>query len=257
MITVNGTDLATLGFVAADRPELPVLGGERTALVTVPGFAGGRRVGSTIEPAMLTVRGTVRGATHAAMLANLDALAALLRTKPSTIRFDDYTDREWVGYLQQSASKIVVPGKAWITTAQGIVLQWALPEPTARAQAVTTSTAANPTLVLGTAPSPVRLVLTNGAGAPNITQVVVQVRNAANAVLRTLTWQGVLSASQVLVVDAETFTVTANGANAINGLTQASDFPIADPAEGADDLITTVTGGATITRSWTYRRRWY
>lgn len=252
MISVNGTDLATLGFVARSR-DLPYPGGEASTVVTIPGAVGGVRLGGEVEPGALVVPGTLTGATHAELLTRRDALAAALRGE-CVIRLDDYADREWVGWLQRHS--IPAPlGPAWRGRALDLTLEWMLPDPTARARTETNVTGLAPALVLGTAPSPLRIQLTNGNTAV-ITRIVVAVRAGA-ATLRTLDWSGSLAKLGVWVCDTELHQVTAAGANALDGLTPASEFPVADPAEGATALAITVTGGGGHTVQTTYRKRWW
>jgi hypothetical protein len=87
------------------------------------------------------------------------------------IRLSDYPDREWVGYLQQGPSRASAIGPAWITRAEGVVLQWSIPDPTGRGQVEISQVPG--ALALGTAPSPLRVEVQNGGVAP-ITRVVVE-----------------------------------------------------------------------------------
>jgi hypothetical protein len=249
MITINGTSLQALGFIPAER-EIPRLGGERTALVALPG-AEAIRMGGIIEPGVLAVHGSVVAADHTALLAAFDTIAAACRGL-CVIRFSDITDREWLGYLQQGPTRAGGP-RAWISSVSRATLQWALPDRRARAQALTEQVGANPALVFGTAAMPLTITIANGSGT--ISQVGIDVRTSGGIVRRSFTWNGSLSAGASLVVDAELFRVTAAGVNAINGASQASEFPIADPAEGAHNVLVSVMGGSpTITTR--YRRRW-
>lgn len=256
MITVGGVDLTTLGFVPLPR-DLPRLGGERSVVVPVPGAVGGVHLGGRVEPGRIRVEGTVSATDHSALLARLDQLAAQLRGE-QTIRFADVTDREWVGRLVQGPSAAGAIGPAWTTRAHAVTLEWTLPDPTARAQTETVGAGTPQALALGTAPSPLRITVTNGATA-DITQVVVNVRTGGGGgpILRSLVWNGVLLQGDALVIDAETFQVTNDGANAIDGLTAASEFPVADPADGADTVNIGVTGGGGETRESAYRKRWW
>lgn len=254
MLIVNGTNLNTIGFTYATR-RLPGLGGTRSIVQPVPGRVP-VRLGSMQEAAQLQVDGWWKGASHAEVLTRRDSLVALLRGE-CVIRFDDITDREWVGYLDpQSRDDAVTAAEK--ATEHSATLVFTLPDPAARAQAQTSTNGTSTALVLGTAESPLRITVTNGATAP-ITRVVVRVRDGGGSgtILRELQWDGSVATNDVLVIDASTMQVTNDGANAINGLTAASEFPIADPAEGADHVTITVTGGGGHTVNTAYRRRWW
>lgn len=251
MITVNGTDLSTVGFLPRER-TLPGLGGERTAVLDIPGGIPVRG-GSLQQSDRLIVRGDLSGSDHSAALNRRDLLAAALRGE-CVIRFSDIVDREWVGRLQGS-SRVDLHDPAWLQKGGPASLEFLLPDPRGRAQVETVVAGLAPGLVLGTAPSSLRINVTNGAAAP-ITRVVIQVLAGA-VTLREMQWDGSLALSKVLIVAAEAFTVSNDGANAIDGLTAASEFPIADPAEAADNLLIAITGGGGHSASTSYLKRWW
>ena len=254
-MNINGTDLAILGFIVGRGRQLPSMGGEVSRVANIPGRVGGVRLGGELQPDQLIVPGFLEAADHATLLANRDALVELLQGELA-IRLDDYADREWVGYLQQPTG-LQELGADEVATAGQVRLAFLLPDPTARALAES-NVGGSTALALGTAPSPLRVQVANGATAP-ITQVVVQVRagGAAGTVLRELTWAGNLAINTTLVIDAEAFTVTAGGANVIGGMTADSEFPIADPRLGADYVDIAVTGGGGHGRTTYYRQRWF
>lgn len=256
MMTVGGFDLSTIGFlIAPGGRKIPRLGGERTATLEIPGAPRAVRIGGRIESGVLSVDGSIIRPTHADLLTALDTLAEQLQGGEKTLRFPDITDREWCGRYQQGNGVLEAPRFVSATLA-GVSLQFLLEDVRARAQAETVTAGANPALVLGTASSPLRITITNGAGAPDLTAVTVRVR-AGTVIRRELVWTGALAAGSALVIDAETGSVAAAGANAIAGLSAASAFPEADPAEGADNVLITPTGGGTITYETRYRRRWW
>lgn len=252
---INGTDLVTLGWKPARGRQVPRFGGEQTQHANIPGGIGGVRLGGDVHAGTMIIPGQLRADTPAALRASADSLAALLRGE-LVIRLSDFADREWVGWLQQ-ASGLTEIGPDYASTAADVRLEFRLPDPTARAQAETTIPDSG-ALVLGTAPSPLRVTITNDATAA-ITQVIVRVRagGAGGTILTELQWDGNLAVSNVLVIDAGTFSVTNDGANGIDGLTAASEFPIADPAEGADYVELAITGGPTQSREIAYRPRWW
>lgn len=254
MLVVNGTALSDHGFTGTIR-EVPRLGGERTALVTPPGSLSATRLGATYESGRMSVDGWVKGTSHADLLAKLDAIAALLNNPAGVILgLTDITDREWVGRLQPGGRAGEL-GPQQASKHARLSLEFALLGP-ARAPADTVM-AASGALVLGTAPSPLRIEVTNAPNAP-ITRVIVRIRDggAGGLVTQELQWDGSVDVSEVLVIDAETFSVTNDGANAIGGLTAASDFPTPDPLSGDDYAEVAITGGAGSTFEVTYRRRW-
>jgi hypothetical protein len=239
MITVNGVALSTLGFLAQRRSEM-MLGSRRPEILEIPGGVP-IQAGSIIRPRPFFVEGILRGSTHAAVLASLDTLSSILQGE-SVIRLDDYPDREWVGSPEETSGLSMIAPE-WSQRGGRLTLNWILPDPRARAQTETTRSGSG-ALVLGTAPSDVRVSV---AAAASVT-VRVRAGGAAGTILRELVWAGT---SGAIVVDAATQTVTRNGLNAISGITAASEFPVADPAEGADYIE--VPAGATVT----YRRRWW
>lgn len=233
MIIVNGTDLEPLGFILTDR-ELPSWPSQDVSYVPVPGSTDAAYLGRSFRPQQLRVGGYLRAATHAALRTAADAVAAALRGE-LVIRFEDLTDREWVGYLDPSSFREF--GPSLIALGGAARLSFSVQGP-ARAQAE--SSQGSGALDLGTAPSPIRVE----AGG----SVTVRVRagGAGGTILRELVWSG----GAAVVIDAETQTVESGGVSAAEFLTPESDFPVADPAEGADYLeLSTGTGY--------FRRRWW
>lgn len=255
MITVNGFDLSTIGFTARGR-RLPHAPTERTATVPVPGARSAVRMGGVREPGRLSVAGTMVADDHATLLTRLDTLAEQLRGELE-VRFSDITDREWVGWLQPGSGPAVVD-PPWAARAADVALEILCPDPTARGQSETSASGTSPTLDLGTAPSDLVVTVTNGSSAA-ITQVILRVRagGAGGTILRELQWDGSVAVNDALVIDAEFMTVENDGANAIDGLTAASDFPVADPEEGADTLTVSISGGGGESVETAYRKRWW
>ncbi|HYG70193.1 MAG TPA: hypothetical protein VD838_21130 [Anaeromyxobacteraceae bacterium] len=263
MLVVNGTDLggATYGVIGRSR-ELPRLGGERSVVTDIPGSVFPRRMGGAYVSDRLAFHGYVRGTSHADLQTKLDAIAGVLNALPSSplsIRPSDVTAREWQGYLQQGGRALEIAPQ-WLQRIAELSIEFQVLGP-ARDVVELTSTSGGINLLtagIGTAPNPFRITVTNAATS-TITRVVVRVRDggAAGTIKRTLQWDGVVALSQALVIDSETFSVTNNGANAIGGLTSASEFPIADPREGDDYLEIAVTGGTGRTLQTRWRRRYF
>ena len=252
MIAVNGVDLGTLGFVAQTR-RLSRLAGQASALLEVPGVIGGIVAGGSVGPGRLTVEGVLSAPDRATLIARLDELAAAVRGE-CVIALSDLPDREWHGVLQRVDAPVSDVAPQWTSRAARVTLDWLLPDPTAVARAETVLAGPTALLTLGTAPSPIAVDVQASAGGP-ITRIVVTVQAGAT-VLRRLQWDGTLAPPSAWRLDDESYSVTVDGANAIDGLTADSEFPDADPAEGADRVVVTVTGGEAqiIVR---YRRRWW
>lgn len=252
MIAVNGVDLASFGFVAQTR-RLSRLPGQASAVIEVPGVIGGIVAGGSVGPGRLTVEGAVVAPDRSTLLARLDELAAAVRGE-CVLWLTDLPDREWHGVLQRIDAPVSEFAPQWTSRVARVTLDWLLPDPTAVARVETILAGPTALLALGTAPSSIAVDVVASAGGP-ITRIVVAVQAGAT-VLRWLQWDGTLAPPAVWRLDDESYSVTVDGANAIDGLTPDSEFPDADPAEGADRVVVTVTGGEAqiIVR---YRRRWW
>jgi hypothetical protein len=251
LITINGVALSALGF-RYHRRRLPRLMSQRVEIAEVPG-ADPLLLGLTTPAARLHVEGRLAAATHAELLTAVDAISAALRGS-CVVRFADITDREWSGVLDPSSDTTALD-PAEIARKERVQLMFACAPPYARAQTVTEVVGANPALVLGNAYSLLDVDVQNGAGAA-ITQITVAVRDGTT-VLRTLTWIGSIASGDLWELKMDpAWEITNDDANAIDGLTSTSEWPIADPADGADNLLVSVTGGASPVVTTRYRRRW-
>lgn len=255
MLVVNGTPLSDHGFQGSAR-RVARLGGERSRIQVPPGATLAHRLGGAYEPGSVSVTGWVKGTSHDDLLQKLDAITALVNTGDDLVlRLSDVADREWLGRLQAGSTADELGAQQTTAHAQ-LSLEFALLGP-ARAQSDTIH-ASSSALDLGTAPSPLRVSITNGASAP-ITRAIVQVRagGAAGSIEQELDWNGSVALGEALVIDAETFAVTNNGVNAIGGLTSDSEFPIPDPRAGHDYVTVSLTGGSGAVREIRYRPRWF
>lgn len=256
-MNINGTDLQTaVGFRengAANR-QIPRIHGEATRAVAIPGAIGALRTGATLGAKSMIVPGWIKATDHAALIAAIDDLATYLEGE-LVIQLDDYSDREWVGRLQDM-SNIEEIGPAEVADSATMLLEFLLPNPTARAR-TDTSLSGSGALTLGNMPSPLIVTITNGATGA-ITEATINLRagGAGGTIIRTLTWQGSVAVGDALVIDGETYQVTNGGVNGIDGLTEASEFPIADPREDVDYIELIITGGGGESIDTTYRKRW-
>lgn len=247
-VTYNGTDLSTLGFRFRGR-VLPALAPESTVKF-LPDYDDGLYMGEVPAEPTLDVTGYWKRADHAAARAALDSFTAL-RAKPDVIRFSDWTDREYVGYMV-APSRADIPNPQWIADGGNVTLRWRLAFAGARAQALTTITGSNPTLVLGAMPSPLRVTVVNGATAP-ITSITVAIR-AGSTVLRQMVWVGSLAVAQTFDVDTEARVLTAAAANAWNGLQPGYSLLYAPLS--ATNVLVTIVGGPAASITTRYYKRW-
>jgi phage-related protein len=252
MISVNGIDLGALGFVAQTR-RLPRLAGQASTVVDVPGAIGSLVVGGAAGAGRMTVDGTIVAPDRQTLLSRIDELSAALQGT-GIIRLSDYPGREWHGIFQRVSAPVEELAPQWTSRAARATLEWLLPDPTAVATVETILAGPTALLKLGTAPSPIAVDVQATYGGP-ISKIVVEVL-AGTDVLRSLTWTGSLTTPSRWRIDDESYAVTVNGANAIGGLSAESTFPEADPAERADRVVVTVTGGEAqvVVR---YHKRWW
>lgn len=252
MISVDGVRLEGLGFVA-QRRTFPTGTVQRGNALAVPGTVGGVLLGAGSQPGRLVVEGYVSAEAHEGVRPMIDALTRAVQGA-RVVRFDDIPDREWHGVIEGT-----LPGSEiapqWAGRAAELTLDWTLPDPTAVARQPTLLRGTDLALVLGSAPSTIRVDVTNGAGATAVTQIVVAVL-AGGLALHTLTWNGSLPAGSAWRVSDQGYRVTTQEANAIDGLTPESVFPYAAPAEGADRITVAVTGGVPDVRV-RFRPRWW
>jgi hypothetical protein len=258
MMTLNGVSLAALGFTLRER-VFPPLAAAEPVVVPLSGRRGGVRVGGTVPAGLLTVRGSFSGtsSSHAAALAARDALAALVCTDaPLVIRFDDLTDREWLGHANpRTILQMIDP--QWISRRGTFTMEFSLPDPVARAQTEKSTVLANNVhglVSLGNLRAPIRAEVLNGATAP-ITAVQVRVfRNDSAAVSTDLVWTGTLAVGKKLVINAEDETVMNDGVSQFANTTAASSFPWVYP--GFAIFAFNVTGGPATSLTAYTRERW-
>ncbi len=255
MISVDDTDLSTYGLLIESGLP-PRFAAEQSTELALPGAFGVVRTGGDVGSAEAVLAGTLVPATrtNAALRAALAAIAPMVRGERA-IQFPHLADREWHGVLQalQTRAEDWKAQGQWIADASDVTLQFRFHDPLAIARVETVLVGTDVTLALGDAPCPLRIDVQN-VGGTSMTQLVVKVYAGAQ-VLQTLTWTGTLAAGKTWSLDDEGFTVTNDGANAIDGLSADSPFPYADPAAGASRVTITATG-STVAAVVRYFARW-
>lgn len=261
-MVVGGVDLATFGFGVRSR-DFPRFGGEVTRERKIPGRIGTIRIGGDIPSRTLRVVGLVKGADHADMIANIEALSAAIQGEQS-VRFWDYPDREWLGRLQMSGSSIPI-GHGKVNRVEEVALEWLLVDPRARARTPTTISSGSiadagewyGSVDLGTAPSD--MIVTITIGTTPATWVGIRTRRDTYTQVEAFEWAGsVLGAGSQLILDTAERTVrTGGGVNLIGGMQPSSTFPALDPALGIDTVSVDLIGGDDSTIQVEYRKRYW
>lgn len=257
-LTLNGTDLATLGFVLEAAPGWKDAPPRSTASVVRPGRAGAYRSAATQENVRkLTLQGTVRGSTFPDARAKIDAIRALLvSAQPAVITFPDDATRSVSGYLDQFVTDIG-NGPSMIATALRARLDFSLLDPYAydvTAQALAVS-AAVVRAALGTAPSFPVITIAGAATNP-----VLSLYRHDGTLVGTLGLTLTTVGGDSLVIDMDRKTITKNGASVLAALS-SGDFFALDPAVLQVGLGSTPTDQGYVTVSsgsgtMSYRRAW-
>lgn len=237
-LTINGTDVATLGFRLSSAPGWLDLPGRVTPSAQRPSRAGAQITGPVVEqPRRLTLNGVVDGSTDVIARTNLDALRALiLKTQPAQIILPDNASRFVSGYLEQHTTDVGI-GPSMIARTLRAKLDFNLLDPYAYDVALTTVAGTAATAQpLGDAPSRPKFTITF---AGTVASVQIFVTNAANTVTYgSITLTGPFTAGQVLVVDMDPLTVTLQGISRLDLIT-AGDFFALDVATMGDYATST------------------
>lgn len=256
MKSIDDTLLSAYGVTLKGYP--PRGGGETSIIVPLARAAGGVRIGGSEGSRELRADGHMVAATPAELQSNIAALTALLQGDRA-YQIGRFPDREWVGRFQARDDAIKEVGPPDIATAALLNLEVALPMPHAIARAETISPVVGGTapLVLGDAPTPLRVDVRN-VGNTAITQIVVTVATLTGAVLRSLSWvsaSGVLP-GKVWSVSDESHAITNDGVSAMGGLAAGYEYPWAVASEGAGYVFVTTSAGSTAAAVVRYFRRW-
>lgn len=261
--SVNGVALlAACGLVVKPGGRsAPDASGRDAQVASAAGAYGGYAVLQGTGGAEMGISGIVVGApgipsgdrsaaSHAQLLTFLAALRLVLQGEQA-VGLGDQADREWHGYAKGLDVSFAEADEVAISAA--VDVRWHIPDPLAIAVAETILPGTDVALALGNAPAPIRVEIYNSSATP-ITQVVVTVLRGG-VVLQSLTWTGSIAAATCWIVDDESASVTNAGANAIDGLSAASVFPVADPLDGANRVTVVLTGG-TGSVCVRYHKRW-
>lgn len=251
VLYINDYDTALLGLVVEKVTGADDAASVQPVTRAVYGRAGEMQIALNprVPPRTIRVAGTVQGATHAAMLANLDALKALCPAQVD-VRLLRPADRFWRCILRDLALT-PLDGPQYLTAAIGVGFEFLALDPLGYGLGITTaSIGASPLpLSLGTAPSTPLLVVMGAATNP-----VVTLRNAAGAVVQTLGFTVTLGATERLEVDCAAMTITkytgASPADALSTLA-SGDFLVLDPADGVPTVeVNSGTGELLYRKAW-------
>jgi len=225
-ITLNGTDLTTLGFVLADPPGWLDDPARRRPAAAVAGRAGAIPFGVAEEqPRKIALRGVVRGATAPACRDNLDRLSALLHAPVLSLAFSDLPGVAIV--VELDGAPTVRPAAAPLAARVfSVEIPLVANDPYFYDLAATTVTltAAPTSCPVGTAPVGPVVTIQGAATNPALT-----LRTSDGAVVQTLGLVISCVAGDVLVIDCAAATIRKNGVSAIAALT-SGDFVALDVA---------------------------
>jgi|GEM_PF-3612460 len=232
-VYVNEFDLARLGFVVENVPELRSGASMRYQEATAPGMAGNLLLSALPQMGSrpITVRGVLRASSAAALLAAHDELQERLQAGDIEVRVVDAMDRFLVCRYRDRSITPIDPQFLNTTHRCDFVLEavdplWYDRDPVPLAA----PTGGLIRCLLGTAPIWPVIHLMGAATNP-----VITLKNAAGDTVGTMTLTVTLAAGDYLVIDCGAGTITkyVSGA-ATDGLSQltAGDFPVISPENG-------------------------
>ena len=245
---VNGFDTGLIGVTVTNVVGATAKFAPRTRKVY--GRAGLVRttVVPEVEPRTLTVGVVVRGATPAAMEANLSLLAGLFLADVN-VSFETTQDR----YLRCVLTTLTIAphtGPQFVNTTTGAVLSLTAIDPYWQDASVVMNSfnTVAVAMVLGTAPSTPLLRISGAATDP-----VVTYRDAAGNAKQTLGLTITLAATDYLDIDCDTMTIQKSVSGTVTDAlsTLASgDFLVLDPADAPTLEVDSGTGKAFYRRGW-------
>lgn len=257
-LTINGTDLSTLGFHLSRANGWKDAPKRSRATAVRPTRAGALRTGADVEaPRTLTLEGTIIAADADGVRTAIDELrAAILRTQPATIILPDAPTRYLLAWLDGHTIDAGA-GPSMIQRMLTTRFDLSLLDPYAYdvAQQTITLGAGVNRAPLGTAPSFPVITISGAATNP-----IVTLKRWDGTTLATLGLTLTTIAGDTLVIDMDAKTIKKNGASVLANLT-SGDFFALDPATAQQNygalaaeqpyVVTSSGAGTTV-----YRRAW-
>ena len=247
-LSINGTDARTLGFVLSAAPGWADLPARSWPSVALPGHQGVRRLTDLAVdgPRTLRLAGVLSGTDAADLLSKLDALKLLLAGDTARLRFGDRPTR-YLDVLVQTCAPLAAG--AHLNSRQLALELTALAEDGLfyddDAQDITVDDT-NTGLPQGTGVTRPVLTIT---GATDPTLVAVETDGATGIGSMALT--GVTS-GQTVVVDLDALTITIDGANGMNHLTDGEVFEFDPALVGQLPTLSCSSGSCAVA----YRKAW-
>ena len=238
-LSINGTDARTLGFVLSAAPGWADLPPRSWPSVALPGHQGVRRLTDLAVdgPRVLRLSGVLSGTDAADLLTKLDALKLLLAANTARFRFGDRPTR-YLDVLVQTCAPLAAG--AHLNSRQLALELTALAEDGLfyddDAQAITVDDT-NTGLPQGT----------------GVTRPVLTITGATEGAtgIGSMALTGVTS-GQTVVVDLEALTITIDGVNGMNQLTDGEFFEF-DPALVGQLPTLSCSSGSCVAA---YRKAW-
>lgn len=229
-LLIDGVNLGTYGLIWSSRigwrsfPEAEVLTHQYPA--NVGELFQGREES---KARILTVSGIIEATSMSALYANIDLIAAALRsdgTTPLQIGFSDDA-RVIFGHLRLSDITDVAPGA--LVPKAPYTFRFSCPDPL-RYDTATQNINAATDLPIGTAPVRPKVTIHGTASNPT----TLEVRDKDNNAVSSFTMAAALGAGESWIIDSELFTVQHD--DGVGGVTSALDdfsgeFPVLDPKD--------------------------
>ncbi len=267
---LDGVNVSTFGVIVDDRS--PSRSGPRLhhLLNAIPGAKRRLRIGQQAPNAkLITVTGAITGSSLLDLQQRIDEFKYRLRPdRELALQWSDDQQtpaREWLAWTAELRLEEIRP--SWIQKATRFRLELLTPD--SRARETTLQSAENngalPRVIespIGTAPHPLLITIT-GNTVSDISDPVIDYRDSADAVVKSLAFTGItLTGTDTLVIDTEAFTAESNGVS-VGANLSGSYFDI-DPDDGdfvaaaTPDVRLSDTGGGTADLfRIQYRRRYW
>ena len=258
-ITVNGFDLATVGFRSANVDQYLAAPGFNLALAEVAGRDDTLRMGSTTpQPRRIAVAGWIRAADRATLRLYADRFKGRLRGGDLRVVFPDEPGRFIVGFAEQ----VTLPPIAPVYAQTAVNANWSLvcPDPHFYDADLTTVALSATAAAVPLGSGPVRPIVTISGPA---TDPVVIYRDSGGVERARMSFTGTsIGSGASIVLDCTRMTIISGaGVNMANALVGASRWIVLDPYHAAGPAgpwpTLAVTGlGTGGSAKVEYRRAW-